>query len=55
MLDVFKHPKMDDSKIIQYWMILVINSWMNLVWLKIHPKLDDSCHQFMDDSCREKF
>ena len=39
------------SEIIQCWMILVINLWMILVWVKIHPKLDDSCHRFVDDSC----
>ena len=30
-------------------MILVINLWMIRLWVKIHPKQDDSCHQYMDD------
>ena len=38
-------------KFIQNWMILTIYLWMILVWVKIHPKLDNSYHQFIDDSC----
>ena len=34
-------------------MILIIDLWMILMLNKHHPKVDDSCHQFMDVSSTE--
>ena len=31
--------------------MILINLWMILMLDKHHPKVDDSCHQFMDVSC----
>ena len=35
-------------------MILIIDLWMILMLNKHHPKVDDSCHQFMDVSSTEQ-
>ena len=51
ILNVPKHPILDDFIIIQYWMNVVISLWMILVWNKFHPKLDDFYHSFMDGFC----
>ena len=31
-------------------MTLVIGLWMFLVWNKVHPIIEDSYHQLLDDS-----